>query len=538
MTSRAGEWLRQAQLPLGLLGLALAYFLGAKLGIATSLPPAGIVVVWPPNAVLLIALLFTSRAHWWMLVLAAIAAEVVADVPQYPLWSAVGYGVVNATEAVLAALLLLKTRSVPIRGVRDYLRFVAIGPVLASALAALLGAAIYKLGSPELDYLHYWQVFWFGDGLGLLIIGSSLLGWMGVPSVSGVAGRSRLLETAVVGVAAVVTFAWVFFLAESSSKPLYLVFPFLLWAALRLGVRGAAVTVPVVTVFAVASAVNGFGPFAASSDIATVPFLQLLLVVVALTTFVLGYLADDALRREGELLSAEKATRSAYEQVEAARLSLDQEVATRMSELEMALARNEMLYKELQHRVKNNLQLVSSLLTLHGRSIGDPSARQSLDDVRSQVSAIAATYDVLHQLPGAESVDFSEVLPLLCNSISGAGGEMVSMQVEAPERALIDADKAVALSLVVNELITNSIKHGTRDGAVSILVSARCVEGEMVVRISDNGPGFPPDFNPGHSGGFGMRMARTVLAQADSRLRYFEGNEGAAIELYVPLYSS
>lgn len=522
------------QLSLGVLGVALGYFLGAKLGIATNLPPAGIVVVWPPNAVLLVALLLVRRPHWWMFVLAAIAAEVVADVPQYPLWAAISYGLVNSTEAVVAASLLLVTRAVPIGGVWDYLRFVAIGPVLASALAALLGAAVYKIGSPELDYLHYWQVFWFGDALGLLIIGSSLLGWMGARSVPRGNSVPGLIETAVVGVAATLVFVWVFFLTNNAATPLYLVFPFLLWAGLRLGVRGAAVMVPIVAVFAISSAVYGYGPFA-NSDIDSVPFLQLLLAVVALTTFVIGYFADDSLRRENVLRSANRATRAAYEEVEAARLSLDQEVATRTSELEVTLARNEVLYKELQHRVKNNLQLVSSLLSLHGRSVTDPLAREKLEDVGTQVKAIASTYDILHQLAGAESVDFSEVLPLLCHSIAGAGGELVSVQVEAPEPAPVAADKAVALSLVVNELVTNSIKHGKQDGAVSITVSAHCSSGEMVLRISDNGPGFPPGFDHDHSGGFGMRMIRSVLVQAEGRLSYASGGEGAVIEVYVPL---
>src|SRR5215207_3622329 len=80
--------------PLLLAAFALAYFLAAKLGIATSLPPDGIVILWPPNAIVLAALLAVDRKKWPLYLITTVATEIAADVPDYPFWAAAGYGVV------------------------------------------------------------------------------------------------------------------------------------------------------------------------------------------------------------------------------------------------------------------------------------------------------------------------------------------------------------------------------------------------------------------------------------------------------------
>jgi integral membrane sensor domain MASE1 len=166
-------------MPVLLAAFCLAYFAAAKLGIASSLPPQGVVIIWPPNALVLAILVRIPRSRWWPLFLATVLTEVAADLPDYPLLAAIGYGTVNFGEAAFAATLLtaIDKRAVPLSGLRGFLNFTLCGPIIASGLAALLGAAIYKLASPDLDYLHYWRVFWFGDALGLLLVGTILLTW-------------------------------------------------------------------------------------------------------------------------------------------------------------------------------------------------------------------------------------------------------------------------------------------------------------------------------------------------------------------------
>lgn len=106
-----------------LCALAVLYYLAAKVGIWTSLPPEGIVAVWPPNAIVLAALLLVERRVWWATLLTVVAAEVAADVPAYPFWAAVGYGLVNFSEPAIAATLLLHVRksAQPLVGTRETL---------------------------------------------------------------------------------------------------------------------------------------------------------------------------------------------------------------------------------------------------------------------------------------------------------------------------------------------------------------------------------------------------------------------------------
>src|SRR5690606_3090509 len=127
-----------------------------------------------------------------------LATEIVADVPDYPLWAAAGYGIVNFSEAALAALLLsgFAGPRQPIRSVGHFMRFVVAGPIVASGLAALAGAAIYKAGSPDIDYFQYWRVFWFGDAIGLLIFGTGLLALHWPPGWLRNAGPLAFLEAA------------------------------------------------------------------------------------------------------------------------------------------------------------------------------------------------------------------------------------------------------------------------------------------------------------------------------------------------------
>ena len=539
-TSAVG--VKQLRWPLILLGFPLAYFLAARLGISTSLPPAGIVVLWPPNAIVLAALLSVQRERWWPLFLLTVATEIAADVPAYPLWAAAGYGIVNFSEAAIAAILLAKFKddALPLVELRDFVRFLAVGPILASGTAALFGAAIYKIGAPDLDYLHYWRVFWLGDALGLLTVGTALLAWRRPAASSIRPSPSAAAEGAVLLLGLLAVSSWAL-LADAGMPRVYLVFPFLIWAALRFGVRGASIAIIAVAAIAIGSAVMGHGPFAGLYRIDAVVALQGLIAAVALSTFMLAFSTEASLRATAELQDSidqhrdtEVELRSAYRQLASVNQELDQIVAERTHHLRRALVRNEMLLKEVHHRVKNNLQLVSSLLSLHSRSASAPELRRRFGEVQGQISAIAASYDVLQQMKNVDVVDFSNVVPSLCRNIQVANAESVSISTETGRDALVSADTAVALSLALNELITNSIKHATGERSVAIAVNCQRDGERVLVRIADNGAGFPPGFDLDQAEGFGMQMVRAMVHQVGGEIRLAGCRSGAVVEIFAP----
>lgn len=501
--------------PLLLLSFSLAYFLAAKLGIATSLPPDGIVTLWPANAITLAVLLFVERERWPLFFFATVATEIIADVPAYPLWAATGYGIVNFAEAAIAAVLIskfLEPRRL-IAGLREFIMYVLAGPVFASGTAALLGAAIYKVGNPSIDYFHYWRVFWFGDALGLLVLGTILLAWRR-PSGSLTPRPYSAIEAAALAVALLGTAGWLF-LTEVDTPSLYLLFPFLIWAALRFGSRGACAATLATVVTAITATIHGIGPFTSLSTVENVTALQGLIAVVALSTFALGFAAEE---------------------LERINTQLDQIVADRTRQLRGSLERNEILLKELHHRIKNNLQVVSSILSLHQKSAFDPLMKEKLFSVQGQIGSIATAYDVLQQqqqLQSGEAVDFSKVLQALCSNIAKATSGRVSILTDTSAETMVSADIAVALSLTLNEVITNAIKHVSTSPTVT--VSCNAVGNRVSLRITDNGPGLPTQFNFAQTKGFGMRMIRGLIDQIGGDVRFSNGDPGTVVEISAPL---
>ena len=527
-----------------LVSFSLAYYLAAKLGIQTALPPEGVVVIWPPNAIVLVALLSAARRNWLSFFFATVATEVVADYPGYALWAAVGYGLVNFSEAALAALLLSAFgKGIPrISGLGHFVLYLIAAPLLASGSAALVGAAIYKLGSPDLDYLHYWRVYWFGDALGLLLVGTVLLGWRRPEPIT---LRRKRMHSVTEGVALAVglgvTAGWAL-LSEPDTQHIYLIFPFLVWAALRFGVRGACLSVIATTAVAIGSAMSNVGPFAPMSTIDTVVSLQALIAVVAISTFMLAFSTEQALQITNKLRrevrgrwEAQNRLREAYAELEQINANLDQMVAHRTNELKQSLTRNELLLKELQHRVKNNLQIVSSLLSIHAQGLSDPEALRKFAEIWSHIRALAATYDILFRAENKDIVDFCRIVPELCREVSAANGELVSLTADVSGEAPVSADNALALSVVLNELITNSIKHAAGQ-RVLVRVSCGSDGDRMMLRVVDDGPGLPQGFDPDKGQGFGFKMIGGMIKQAKGELQLYPSpGGGATIEIRIPL---
>jgi two-component sensor histidine kinase len=201
---------------------------------------------------------------------------------------------------------------------------------------------------------------------------------------------------------------------------------------------------------------------------------------------------------------------------------LSQEAAAK----DAALARAEMMAKEIDHRVMNSLQLVSSLLTLQSRDLGDSEAAAELRLAAARVTAVARVHQNLYLSEGAAGIDCRAYLQRLCDDLGnivmaekGAG-----LTVEAAETWL-PSDRIAALGLIVNELVTNAAKHGAGRIAVSF---ARAGDG-FALTVSDDGPGLPDNFDPAASRGLGMKVVTALARQLDGTLAFgrAEGGRGA-----------
>jgi two-component sensor histidine kinase len=173
------------------------------------------------------------------------------------------------------------------------------------------------------------------------------------------------------------------------------------------------------------------------------------------------------------------------------RAKLDLEVV--VEERTAALAQRDLLLREVYHRVKNNLQVVDSLLLMQARRLADPEAKAALENLRGRVYALGLVH---HQLMGSKDLETFDIAPFLDelsqHLLEGAGGGDVSLSVRAAPLK-VGLDFAIPLGLLVTELVTNSIKHAFGDGPGTIQVALETAERDQVVlTVADNGSGYAP----------------------------------------------
>lgn len=311
-----------------MLFVGVAFYAGAWLGVNQTITPEGIAILWPPNAVLLSAFLLFPYRQWPLLGAAALAAEWLADVPAFPFWAAIAFGFINLFEVSLAAWLIRKTsgRYFDFNRLRRGVSFLLYGPLLASSLAALLGAAVYMLlGRSESSYWSLWRLWWFGDAVGILILTPFIVvmyRWLekGLPTPN----WPKLLEILLLWVLLIVVGVNTFPQGMRGELGFHLtptvLLPFSAWAAARFGVREAALTVVIIAAMAIGFMVRGIHPYTGLAPQLAVWMMQEYLAVVAVLSIGLAILmyeirkqSDELERRVSERTDALQRTNEALE---------------------------------------------------------------------------------------------------------------------------------------------------------------------------------------------------------------------------------
>jgi two-component sensor histidine kinase len=188
------------------------------------------------------------------------------------------------------------------------------------------------------------------------------------------------------------------------------------------------------------------------------------------------------------------------------------------------------MFDELNHRVKNNLAMVSSLLALQARTAG-PDVGAHLQKAVDRIQAIADVHASLYRSSRKDDVDFAAYLGDLCRRLDGSllADDRVRITLEA-ESAVLPLERAVALGVIVNELVTNAAKHAYPAPAKGqIAVRLERVDRSLVLSVADTGCGLPDQ--PG--GGLGMRLVRSMVQQIGGLLEVDRG-PGAVFRVRLP----
>ena len=212
---------------------------------------------------------------------------------------------------------------------------------------------------------------------------------------------------------------------------------------------------------------------------------------------------------------------------------LEQLVALRTQELTKALAQKTALLHEVDHRVKNNLQLISSLLLLQNRRVTDPAVKSALRGMLERVSAIATVHRRLFQSDDIERFDVSAfVRDLVSDMMGGAGREDIRVRLDL-ERVDVAASKAAPLALVISELFSNALRHAFPAGqGGEIFVGISRNDTAFRIEITDNGVGLAP---PEKSSGFGLTIVQLLCQQLKARQETSSADPGARVVIHMPV---
>jgi two-component sensor histidine kinase/streptogramin lyase len=204
---------------------------------------------------------------------------------------------------------------------------------------------------------------------------------------------------------------------------------------------------------------------------------------------------------------------------------LEQTVAVRTGELKTSLIQKEVLLKEIHHRVKNNLQVISSLLQLQSRSLTDATAREALMESQNRVLSIALVHQKLYQNERLDAVDFAGFTDELFAQIHAvfSTDKKVNFVNQLP-KMMIEVDVAVPLGLIMNELITNSFKYAFhRNPQPEILVKMQQDNADYLWQYQDNGPGLPAELEIAKSPSLGLRLITRLAKQLGGSVHYDNG---------------
>jgi PAS domain S-box-containing protein len=205
--------------------------------------------------------------------------------------------------------------------------------------------------------------------------------------------------------------------------------------------------------------------------------------------------------------------------------------------IQASLREKEALLKEIHHRVKNNLQVTSSLLRLQASASGNANVRQMLEEAENRIQSMALVHEKLYQSTNLARIDLADYFRSLGELLSqsfAVDPALVSIQVLG-DPTFLAIDLAVPFGLLVNELLSNALKHAFKGGRGRIGIELARHDGSLVVVISDDGVGQLRDLDIGSLETLGLKLVYALVAQIDGRVEIENLQPGTAFRITLPL---
>lgn len=204
------------------------------------------------------------------------------------------------------------------------------------------------------------------------------------------------------------------------------------------------------------------------------------------------------------------------------------------AELKQAIADKDMLLREIDHRVRNSIAMVASLLSMQGGASVSADVRQALNVASARLGAIARIHERLYKGKELGSVEFGTYLEEICRDLSSSLGHGKMTMVMETANVDLPVDQAVPLGLIANELVTNAFKH-CGDSAATISVDLKCSGTMLTLTIADSGIGMPENYDPSKKSGLGMRVIDMLVRQMNGSLVLPVPGGRACFAVQIPL---
>ncbi len=313
LPSENSVWLTAALVSLG-------YFIGVKIGFALTFQPHPISTLWPPNSILLAALLITKPRYWWLLLTAAFPAHLAAQVQGgVPSIQIVAWFVSNCSQALIGAGAICLLVGCPLRfeSFRDVCIFIAFGALIAPFVSTFIDVAfVTAIGWVQGSYATLWRLRFFSNVLTTLTFVPVIVTCVSLgPQILRSAPVQHYVEAAALFLCLLIVSSLVFvessFGASAVPALIYAPVPFLIWAAIRLGPLGTSTSLLTVALFAVWGTIHGQGPFVTSSAAESVLSTQLFLILLSITLLLLSSVVEQNQKTGKALQQSEEQLRLA-----------------------------------------------------------------------------------------------------------------------------------------------------------------------------------------------------------------------------------
>ncbi|MCV0397451.1 MAG: PAS domain-containing protein [Rhizobiaceae bacterium] len=224
--------------------------------------------------------------------------------------------------------------------------------------------------------------------------------------------------------------------------------------------------------------------------------------------------------------------KQAHNEIAAQKERFERAVKERTKELEAALEAQTLLLHEVDHRVKNNLQMISSLILMQSRTIPDDGIKQSLRAMLQRVEALSTVHRRLYQSDDVGLFDVADFARDLVTDLVAASGRDDIRAGFDLEAVKVPASMAAPIALMVNELVTNALKHAFPNGRGGrIDVAVRKNSGDFIIDITDDGTGLP---DTPTNGSFGRKLVASLARQLHAGIEWRNQTPGTRVSLILP----